>query len=140
MRACPGRVARVHRAGSVGLPECDERVRTLSDDVVEQREDLRAHFRVIRTRRSKLACACCDLIVQAAALSRPVCRGINHLRYCADSAWFSCRLKRKTAMFQYAPVIGTIALLVWWTPRLLLLRRSPQIVGPPGWLPCRGRR
>jgi len=71
MRARPVRVARVHRAGSAGPPECGEQLKTLSEDVAEQPEDVRAHFRVIRHRRPKLACACCNLIMQAAAPHRP---------------------------------------------------------------------
>jgi transposase len=48
----------------------------LGEDVAEQLEYVRAHFRVIRHRRPKLACSCCDCIVQAAAPTRPVDRGI----------------------------------------------------------------
>jgi len=34
------------------------------------------HFKVIRQVRPKLACACCERIVQAEAPSRPIARGI----------------------------------------------------------------
>ena len=34
------------------------------------------HFKVIRQVRPKLACACCDKIVQAEATSRPIARGL----------------------------------------------------------------
>ncbi|WP_175712586.1 IS66 family transposase [Burkholderia ambifaria] len=57
-------------------PDCGGRLKPLGEDVAEQLEYVRAHFRVIRHRRPKLACACCDRIVQAAAPSRPIDRGI----------------------------------------------------------------
>jgi transposase len=44
--------------------------------VAEQLEYVPASFRVIRHVRPKLACACCDTIVQAPAPSRPIERGI----------------------------------------------------------------
>jgi transposase len=43
----------------------------------EQLEYVRAHFRVILHRRPRLACSCCDCIVQAAAPSRPIERGLS---------------------------------------------------------------
>jgi len=44
--------------------------------VSEQLEFVPASFRVIRHVRPKLACGCCDAIVQAPAPSRPIERGI----------------------------------------------------------------
>jgi len=43
--------------------------------VSEQLEVIEAAFKVIRHMRKKKACACCDCIVQAPALSRPIQRG-----------------------------------------------------------------
>lgn len=57
-------------------PDCGGQLKLLGEDVAEQLEYVRAHFRVIRHRRPKLACACCDRIMQAAAPSRPIDRGI----------------------------------------------------------------
>ncbi|WP_175948534.1 IS66 family transposase [Burkholderia pyrrocinia] len=70
------REERVHLPASDGCPDCGGRLKPLGEDVAEQLEYVRAHFRVIRHRRPKLACACCDRIVQAAAPSRPIDRGI----------------------------------------------------------------
>lgn len=44
--------------------------------MAEQLEFVPASFRVIRHVRPKLACGCCDAIVQAPAPSRPIARGI----------------------------------------------------------------
>ena len=70
------REERVHLPASDGCPDCGGRLKPLGEDVAEQLEYVRAHFRVIRHRRPKLACACCDRIVLAAAPSRPIDRGI----------------------------------------------------------------
>lgn len=70
------REERVHSPAHESCPDCGGRLKPLGEDVAEQLEYVRAHFRVIRHRRPKLACACCDRIVQAAAPSRPVDRGI----------------------------------------------------------------
>jgi transposase len=45
-------------------------------DLSEQLEYVRAHFRIILHRRPKFGCSCCDCIVQAAAPSRPIDRGL----------------------------------------------------------------
>lgn len=70
------REERVHLPASENCPDCGGRLKPLGEDIAEQLEYVRAHFRVIRHRRPKLACACCDCIVQAAAPTRPVDRGI----------------------------------------------------------------
>jgi transposase len=57
-------------------PACGGGLRPLGEDVTEQLEFAPASFRVIRHVRPKLACACCDAIVQASAPSRPIERGI----------------------------------------------------------------
>ncbi len=69
------REERIHLPDSDSCPDCGGRLKPLGEDVAEQLEYVRAHFRVIRHRRPKLACACCDRIVQAAAPSRPIERG-----------------------------------------------------------------
>jgi transposase len=51
-------------------------LRQLGEDVAEQLEYVPASFRVIRHVRPKLACDCCDAIVQAPAPSRPIERGL----------------------------------------------------------------
>lgn len=70
------REERVHLPTDDDCPDCGGQLKPLGEDVAEQLEYVRAHFRVIRHRRPKLACARCDRIVQAAAPSRPIDRGI----------------------------------------------------------------
>ena len=67
---------RVHLPATEDCPECGGTLKPLGEDVAEQLEYVRAHFRVIRHRRPRLACSCCDCIVQAAAPSRPIERGL----------------------------------------------------------------
>jgi transposase len=57
-------------------PDCNGKLKLLGEDVSEQLEYIPASFRVIRHIRPKLACACCDRIVQAPAASRPIERGL----------------------------------------------------------------
>ncbi len=57
-------------------PECGGSLSYLGEDAAEQLELMRSAFRVIRTVREKHACNQCDAIVQAAAPSRPIERGI----------------------------------------------------------------
>ncbi len=57
-------------------PECGGSLSYLGEDAAEQLELMRSAFRVIRTVREKHACTQCDAIVQAAAPSRPIERGI----------------------------------------------------------------
>src|SRR5882762_10107312 len=57
-------------------PDCGGKLKQLSEDVSETLEYVPEHFKVIRQVRPKLACACCDKIVQAEAASRPIARGM----------------------------------------------------------------
>jgi transposase len=57
-------------------PQCGGNLKPLGEDVSEQLEIVNAAFKVIRHIRRKKACACCDCIVQPAAPSRPIERGI----------------------------------------------------------------
>lgn len=70
------REERIYLPDCDSCPDCGGRLKPLGEDVAEQLEYVRAHFRVIRHRRLKLACACCDCIAQAAAPSRPIERGV----------------------------------------------------------------
>src|SRR5450830_1587319 len=67
---------KMHLPPSDACPECGGGLRPLGHDVAEQLEFTPASFRVIRHVRPKLACKCCDTIVQAPAPSRPIERGI----------------------------------------------------------------
>ncbi len=57
-------------------PDCGGKLKHLGEDVSEILEYVPASLKVIQYIRPKLACACCDRIVQAEAPSRPIERGI----------------------------------------------------------------
>jgi transposase len=57
-------------------PDCGGELKHLGEDVSEMLEYVVEHFKVIQQVRPKLACACCDKIVQAEAASRPIARGM----------------------------------------------------------------
>jgi transposase len=67
---------KVYAPSADACPSCGGGWRHLGDDVSEQLEYVPASFRVIRHVRPKMACGCCDVIVQAPAPSRPIERGI----------------------------------------------------------------
>ena len=57
-------------------PDCGGTLRHLGDDVSEMLEYVPARFKVIRTVRPKLSCACCSRVLQEPAPSRPIDRGL----------------------------------------------------------------
>jgi transposase len=57
-------------------PDCGGQLKPLGEDVSEVLEYIPEHFKVIRQVRPKLACACCNKIVQAESPSRPIARGL----------------------------------------------------------------
>ena len=57
-------------------PDCGGELKPLGEDVSEILEYVPERFKVIRQVRPKLACACCERIVQAQAPSRPIQRGV----------------------------------------------------------------
>jgi transposase len=57
-------------------PDCGRALKALGEDVSELLEYVPEHFKVLRQVRPKLACVCCDKIVQAEAPSRPIARGL----------------------------------------------------------------
>jgi transposase len=70
------REEQVHVPAEDACPSCGGALKRLGEDVSEQLEFVPARFKVIRHVRPKLACSCCDCIVQAAAPSRPIERGL----------------------------------------------------------------
>ena len=57
-------------------PDCGGTLRPLGEDVSEVLEYVPARFKVIRTVRPKLSCACCSRIVQEPAPHRPIDKGL----------------------------------------------------------------
>ncbi len=57
-------------------PDCGSALHELGQDVAEMLEYVPASFRVIRHVRPRMTCRCCERIVQVAAPSRPIDRGI----------------------------------------------------------------
>jgi transposase len=57
-------------------PDCGGTLRRLGEDVSEMLEYVPARFKVLRTVRPKLSCACCSRILQEPAPSRPIDRGL----------------------------------------------------------------
>src|SRR5579863_4562674 len=70
------REVRKYPPKQIACPDCGGELKQLGEDVSEMLEYVPARFKVIRQVRPKLACACCDRIVQAEAPSRPIARGV----------------------------------------------------------------
>jgi transposase len=70
------RTEQVYLPAEESCPTCGGNLRQLGEDVAEQLEYVPASFKVIRHIRPKMACTCCDCIVQAPAPSRPIERGM----------------------------------------------------------------
>ncbi len=70
------RQTQTHLPEATACPQCGGKLSTLGEDISEQLEYVPASFRVIRHVRPKLACTCCEHIVQAPAASRPIVRGL----------------------------------------------------------------
>jgi transposase len=70
------REVRKYLPKQAACPDCGGELNLLGEDVSEILEYVPARFKVIRQVRPKLACACCERIVQAQAPSRPIERGI----------------------------------------------------------------
>src|SRR5881227_2228409 len=77
-RALPAHLPReevVHES-ACSCPACGGELRRLGEDVSEMIEYVPGRYKVIRHVRPKLSCAACQKIVQAAAPSRPIARGL----------------------------------------------------------------
>jgi transposase len=70
------RQTQTHEAKHSACPDCGGELRKLGEDVSEMLEYVPESFRVIRHVRPKLSCGKCERIVQAAAPSRPIARGL----------------------------------------------------------------
>jgi transposase len=70
------RQTQTHEPKDSACPDCGGKLRKLGEDVSEVLEYIPECFRVIRHVRPKLSCRDCERIVQAAASSRPIARGL----------------------------------------------------------------
>jgi transposase len=70
------RETRKHEPAEKVCPDCGGQLRSLGEDVSEMLEYVPARFKVIRHVRPKLNCSACERIVQAAAPTRPIARGL----------------------------------------------------------------
>ena len=77
-RALPAHLPReeVLHESPCGCPACGGELRRLGEDVSEMIEYVPGRYKVIRHVRPKFSCAECQKIVQAAAPSRPIARGL----------------------------------------------------------------
>jgi transposase len=66
----------VEIAPATRCPTCEAPMRRIGEDVTEYLEFIPEHFKVIRQVRPKLACRCCERIVQEPAPSRPIEKSI----------------------------------------------------------------
>lgn len=70
------REVHTHLPDHDACPDCGGKLRELGEAAAEILEYVRASFKVIRHVRPKLSCVTCERIVQAAAPSRPINRGL----------------------------------------------------------------
>ncbi len=70
------REVRIHTPEHTSCPECGGHLKKLGEDVSEVLDYIPASFVVIRHVRPKMSCRTCSHVVQAAAPSRPVDRGL----------------------------------------------------------------
>lgn len=70
------REVRTYMPRQTSCPDCSRQMKPLGEDVSEMLEYLPERFKVIRYVRTKLVCVRCERIVQAAAPSRPIERGM----------------------------------------------------------------
>lgn len=70
------RVVRTHTPSRCTCADCGSRLRKLGEDISEQLDYVPGYFQVIRHVRPKLTCVSCARIVQTAAPTRPIERGL----------------------------------------------------------------
>lgn len=78
-RAFPAHLPREtieHKPQHCDCPECGGRLRKLGEDASEMLDYVPGYFRVIRHVRPRLSCRRCAKVVQEAAPSRPIARGM----------------------------------------------------------------
>ncbi len=112
------RVIRVHAPASCSCPGCGGALRQLGEDTSEQLDYVPGYFQVIRHVRPKLACRACARIVQAAAPSRPIERGLPTPSLLAQviGAKYAdhCPLYRQEGIYRRSGVELPRAMLASW--------------------------
>jgi transposase len=112
------RVIQVHAPASCQCPDCGAAMRRLGEDTSEQLDYVPGYFQVIRHVRPKLACGACARIVQAAAPSRPIERGLPTAALLAQviGAKYAdhCPLYRQEGIYRRAGVELPRATLAAW--------------------------
>jgi len=73
------REVQTHMPLSEACPDCGGELRRLGEDVSEMLEYVPSSFKVLRHVRPKLSCRSCEKVVEGAAPSRPIDRGIPGL-------------------------------------------------------------
>jgi transposase len=66
----------VHTPTNCGCPQCGAKMRVLGEDVSEMLDYVPGYFKVLRHVRPKFSCSRCATVVQEAAPSRPITRGM----------------------------------------------------------------
>lgn len=66
----------VHAPTNCGCPACGGQMRVLGEDVSEMLDYVPGYFKVLRHVRPKLSCGRCAKVIQEAAPSRPIARGM----------------------------------------------------------------
>lgn len=69
------RETREHLPAQAQCPDCGGAWKRLGEDASEMLDLVRVRFQVVRHVRARLACSCCDRMMQAPAVSRPIARG-----------------------------------------------------------------
>jgi transposase len=112
------RVIRVHAPTSCSCPDCGGALRQLGEDTSEQLDYVPGYFQVIRHVRPKLACRACARIVQSAAPSRPIERGLPTPSLLAQviGAKYAdhCPLYRQEGIYRRSGVELPRAMLASW--------------------------
>ena len=130
-RTLPAELPRVthrHTPATCDCPQCGGHMRTLGEDVSEQLDYVPGYFQVIRHVRPRLACIACTRIVQAAAPSRPIERGLPTAGLLAQviSAKYAdhCPLYRQSGIYRRSGLELPRTLLASW------IRETAQLLDP----------
>ena len=112
------RVIREHAPASCNCPDCGQRMMRLGEDASEQLDYVPGYFQVIRHVRPKLTCSACARIVQAAAPTRPIERGLPTAGLLAQviAAKYAdhCPLYRQEGIYRRSGVELPRAMLASW--------------------------